>query len=54
MSIHFRIISSLLLMLVLFTITTILVNLDTDSWQILFFMITLGTVIILNSELNLY
>jgi len=49
---HFRMIGSLLLMLVLFTITTILVNLDSDSWQILFFMITLGTVILLNSELS--
>ncbi|XP_027845609.2 equilibrative nucleoside transporter 1 isoform X1 [Aphis gossypii] len=48
MSIHFRMISSLMLMLILFTITTILVNLDSDSWQILFFMITLGTVIFLN------
>jgi len=52
MSIHFRMISSLMLMLILFTITTILVNMDSDSWQILFFMITLGTVIFLNSEFS--
>lgn len=37
-------------MLILFTITTVLVYVDTDSWQILFFMITLGSVIFLNSE----
>lgn len=53
MSINFRMISSLMLMLVLFTITTVLVNLDTDSWQILFFVVTLATVILLNSELSL-
>lgn len=53
MSIHFRMISSLMLMLVLFTITTILVNLDSDTWQTLFFIITLTTVIFLNSEFRI-
>ncbi|VVC24455.1 Equilibrative nucleoside transporter,Major facilitator superfamily domain [Cinara cedri] len=47
-SIQFRMISSLISMIILFTITTVLVNVDTDSWQILFFLITLGSVIFLN------
>jgi len=43
-------VSSLMLTLLLFIITTVLVQLSTDSWQMLFFVITLGTVILLNSE----
>ncbi|XP_050442869.1 equilibrative nucleoside transporter 1 [Adelges cooleyi] len=48
LSIQFRMISSLMFMLLLFAFTTLFVNIDTDSWQVLFFSITLGTVILLN------
>uniref|UniRef100_A0A2S2Q105 Equilibrative nucleoside transporter 3 n=1 Tax=Sipha flava TaxID=143950 RepID=A0A2S2Q105_9HEMI len=47
-SINFRMISSLMLMLILFIVTTVLVHLNSDTWQILFYAITLGTVILLN------
>lgn len=43
-----------MLMLILFTVTTVLVNLNSDSWQILFFIITLGTVVLLNSKFTFH
>ncbi|XP_065201666.1 equilibrative nucleoside transporter 2 [Planococcus citri] len=47
-SIHWLIVISSLIVLVLFVETTILVLFDSDSWQTLFFIITVTTVVILN------
>lgn len=47
-SLQKRMIGSLLVMLVLFIITTVFVNVDTDTYQDTFFAITLTTVVLLN------
>ncbi|XP_050547674.1 equilibrative nucleoside transporter 3-like isoform X1 [Daktulosphaira vitifoliae] len=47
-SIQLRMISSLLFMLFLFAFTTVFVNINTDSWQVLFFLMTIGVVVLLN------
>lgn len=49
-SLKLRIMGSILVMLVLFVITTTLVKVDTDAWQNIFFAITLITVFVVNSK----
>lgn len=44
-----RVFSTLAIMIVLFMVTVILVQVDTSSWQMAFFSITLVTVVLLNS-----
>lgn len=46
--VHKRINGSLLFMLILFIVTTIFVQIDTDDWQWIFFVITLSIVVLLN------
>uniref|UniRef100_A0A8D8ZI37 Equilibrative nucleoside transporter 3 n=1 Tax=Cacopsylla melanoneura TaxID=428564 RepID=A0A8D8ZI37_9HEMI len=47
-SIGIRLVTSLIIMLFLFIITTILVKVNTDQWQEKFFILTLGIVALLN------
>ena len=45
---HRRLLSSLLMVVLLFTITLVLVKVDTDAWQLEFLIVTLLVVVILN------
>lgn len=47
-SLQKRVIGSLILMLILFIMTTVFVKINTDSWQQTFFMVTLASVVLLN------
>lgn len=47
-SLQARMMGSLLMMLVLFILTTVFVKVDTDPWQQQFFILTLATVVLLN------
>jgi equilibrative nucleoside transporter 1/2/3 len=47
-----RMIGSLVVMLVIFIVTTIFVKVDTDSWQDEFFIITLSLVVVINGRSN--
>lgn len=47
-SVHWRVLCSMVGVLILFIETTVLVLVDTDSWQFIFFLVTIGTVILLN------
>ena len=43
-----RLIVSLILVILLFTFTSVMVKVDTDSWQDEFLMVTLGSVVLIN------
>lgn len=45
-----RMIGSMVFVLVFFVITTVLVEVDTDAWQMVFFKFTLFTVVIMNGK----
>lgn len=45
-----RMVVSLLVVLVFFIMTTALVEVDTDGWQLDFFRITLVSVVVMNGE----
>ncbi|KAI5725758.1 hypothetical protein M8J77_019848 [Diaphorina citri] len=47
-SIGIRLVSSLVVMLLLFVTTTVMVKVNSDQWQDLFFIITLSIVVLLN------
>ncbi|XP_008481096.1 equilibrative nucleoside transporter 3-like [Diaphorina citri] len=47
-SIGIRLVSSLVVMLLLFVTTTVMVKVNSDQWQELFFIITLSIVVLLN------
>ncbi|XP_018336319.1 equilibrative nucleoside transporter 3 [Agrilus planipennis] len=48
-ALQYRIIGSLISMLILFIVTTIFVQINTDSWQQHFFVLTIATVVLLNA-----
>ncbi|XP_064623918.1 equilibrative nucleoside transporter 1-like [Lineus longissimus] len=45
-----RMVTSLIMMILLFVFTVILVKLDTDDWQLIFFIVTLCSVVIINAS----
>ncbi|GLV40017.1 Equilibrative nucleoside transporter 1 [Carabus blaptoides fortunei] len=47
-SLSIRMIGSLIVLIVFFIVTTVFVNINTDKWQHEFFLITMGSVIVLN------
>lgn len=46
-----RMIGSLVIVFIFFVATTVLVEVDTDAWQLDFFRITLISVVIMNSKI---
>lgn len=49
-SLGFKMVGNLIIILALFIVTTAFVEINTDSWQEGFFTVTMVTVVILNSK----